>query len=502
MKSDRPPLTRKTQIAEANRHIRRIINMLTKAFQKIVFSSPTKARGPFRKWKSRLPLITPILIALAIAFALITPLMMVNTVETHNVSALSKEISYKQQNLDWLHEILIEDTRNTLNAAVNPEAINPENLTLPTTPIYIYMTIDQVNDLDVFNGKAYIHGKINAMWNKNSSFAKSELTNGAIFQISELEKIRTDVLSDLYFPDIAQGDRYTFRQVSRYDQRSRKNKDEIFSYSKYEFGGLISFKPSLRSYPVDIQQIKVRYTFRNLSGFTVKLRDGVDLAILDPQNSKLGTYIIKNVIDNGLTLSFAGSEGFEQILNRSIDTKMELQNEVNNLINKNVLAEIPKQDREARGGSYLHYLTNMIGDNNSRISGGVTIELQQSLILFLFRNLLPIDLVLIGGILNTFVPRKLSDIRLAVPPTLLLSLVFMQQSNVSRLPDVPYVTYVDIVYYLAYVSTLCLIFESVIVCTSSNEKLNAAASRVARILVLLISILGSRIVFPVFFTGN
>ena len=52
------------------------------------------------------------------------------------------------------------------------------------------------------------------------------------------------------------------------------------------------------------------------------------------------------------------------------------------------------------------------------------------------------------------VPPVLQDARAGIPVTVLLTLVFLQQTYRAELPQLPYLTFLDQVYVIAYVVTL------------------------------------------------
>ncbi|MDD2768766.1 MAG: hypothetical protein PHT19_08525 [Methylococcus sp.] len=51
---------------------------------------------------------------------------------------------------------------------------------------------------------------------------------------------------------------------------------------------------------------------------------------------------------------------------------------------------------------------------------------------------------------------SLWDVRLGLPPMVLLTLIFLQQSYKAELPDLPYITFLDTIYNLCYITTLIL----------------------------------------------
>jgi Ca2+/Na+ antiporter len=51
---------------------------------------------------------------------------------------------------------------------------------------------------------------------------------------------------------------------------------------------------------------------------------------------------------------------------------------------------------------------------------------------------------------------SLWDVRIAIPSTALLTLVFLQQSYRQNLPFLPYITYLDQIYAVCYITTFAL----------------------------------------------
>ena len=71
-----------------------------------------------------------------------------------------------------------------------------------------------------------------------------------------------------------------------------------------------------------------------------------------------------------------------------------------------------------------------------------------------WRLLLPLSVVMAMVLLVSKLRRDLQDVRSTIPVTILLTLVFLQQSYRSSLPDLPYLAFLDQVYVVAYVLTL------------------------------------------------
>ena len=71
-----------------------------------------------------------------------------------------------------------------------------------------------------------------------------------------------------------------------------------------------------------------------------------------------------------------------------------------------------------------------------------------------WRLLLPLIVVMAMVLLVFKLRTDLQDVRSSIPVTILLTLVFLQQAYRSSLPDLPYLTFLDQVYVVAYVLTL------------------------------------------------
>lgn len=101
-------------------------------------------------------------------------------------------------------------------------------------------------------------------------------------------------------------------------------------------------------------------------------------------------------------------------------------------------------------------------DTNFGLPGGVVdysqiiyeIALGTSAWSSFWRLLLPLAIVMIMVLLVFKVRADEQDARSSIPVTVLLTLVFLQQAYRDRLPDLPYLTFLDQIYVVAYVVTL------------------------------------------------
>ncbi|UOA08687.1 hypothetical protein [Methylobacter sp. S3L5C] len=72
----------------------------------------------------------------------------------------------------------------------------------------------------------------------------------------------------------------------------------------------------------------------------------------------------------------------------------------------------------------------------------------------LLSQFLPLTIVMLLVLLSPTLSSSLWDVRLGVPPTALLTLIFLQQGYREKLPDIAYITFIDSVYNCCYFAIL------------------------------------------------
>lgn len=70
--------------------------------------------------------------------------------------------------------------------------------------------------------------------------------------------------------------------------------------------------------------------------------------------------------------------------------------------------------------------------------------------------LLPLVIILLMVLISPYLEGSLGDVRIAIPSTALLTLVFLQQAYNSNLPPSPYLTYLDRLYAVSYLICVAL----------------------------------------------
>ena len=116
------------------------------------------------------------------------------------------------------------------------------------------------------------------------------------------------------------------------------------------------------------------------------------------------------------------------------------------------------------------------------------IHLDRSIISGFWKEILPPMLASMLLLVNTISPWKgWEQSKAAIPPAVLLSLIFLHQGYQSRLPTLDYLTFMDIFYVLLYALTIYMAVE-VIICNSiESDSAQAKIKRVSQMVYVLLA---------------
>jgi len=103
-----------------------------------------------------------------------------------------------------------------------------------------------------------------------------------------------------------------------------------------------------------------------------------------------------------------------------------------------------------------HYATNFGTGNGEKDYSQLVFDVTYGTSVWssFWKLLQPLAVVMAMVVLLSNIPLNLGDVRLNIPVTVLLTLVFLQQSFKNSIPDLPYLTFLDKVYIIAYGITL------------------------------------------------
>lgn len=152
---------------------------------------------------------------------------------------------------------------------------------------------------------------------------------------------------------------------------------------------------------------------------------------------------------------------------------------------------------------YTHVYESSLGDPGfgkeprQVAQARMEISYQKIPIATVLKIILPLFAVMSLTLLSPSISATGWDIRVGIPPTALLSLIFLQQTYQNWIPELPYITFLDAVYNVCYIVNLILFglflwgTNSLSHCSEEErplviEKIHKLDSRFQKLLILLI----------------
>jgi len=340
----------------------------------------------------------------------------------------------------------------------------------------IELLITEAYDFDEFSSSIYVKGFITAKWDENAinNFQdKSKYTN-----IHEKSKI--DILStfNLNFFD-------SENQIYKNVLLDNYSKEKI---SKYEFSGRFRVDRDLRKFPFDKFILNVKLTSL-LYAPDIHLMHGIGDSFTDDkfryesfinipeicydQEWWEDNYIDKQSKNYGCSYALFDTKRTFSIIDGYPIYDDEFNNNFSELQNKPfILTEAYFQ--RAYASSFFRYILPLLV--------GITI-------LFL----------------SDFLPNKFNEFKLATPPTVLLTFIFMQNGYQAEIQQLSYITFIDRLYYLSYFCAILQLSSTLIGINSRNRivrKLRTKYSINLKLIFRLIFLISTIITpFVLFFTS-
>ena len=112
--------------------------------------------------------------------------------------------------------------------------------------------------------------------------------------------------------------------------------------------------------------------------------------------------------------------------------------------------------------SYTHQYESTLGDPSflkepRRISQArMEIAYKKAPVATVLKILLPLLAVMVLALLSPSISATGWDVRVGIPPTALLSLIFLQQTYQNWIPELPYITFLDTIYNVCYATNMIL----------------------------------------------
>ena len=119
-----------------------------------------------------------------------------------------------------------------------------------------------------------------------------------------------------------------------------------------------------------------------------------------------------------------------------------------------------------------------------------------------FRYILPLIVGITVLFLTNYLPDKFRDFKLATPPTVLLTFIFMQNGYQAEIPQISYITFIDKLYYLSYLSAILQLSNTLVEINSRNRfkrkierSFKIKLSKLFRLFFIFITVFGPIILY-------
>ena len=304
-------------------------------------------------------------------------------------------------------------------------------------------------------------------------------------------------MKDMVFPDMIQDDFYAYDRIL-FNKLKGKSGD-VYA-AEYRFSGNLNFAPNLQEFPFDSQNIELAVKHKVLPAYMIKLKTlqpSVNLVRI--QDFLVGSYkvippfrlpsYIRLPCDDALEQYFGvNSEkfGFSKMSKRLLGVEASLAAKD---------AEAVSQDRAGLPQVRGAYFSSEGGPHSV---AAINIPIARQVSATWLKSIFPVSLALLALVIASYIPASLSEVRLAIPPTILLSLVFMQQTSHDGLPELVYPILLDYFYLLAFVATILLFFEAILVSTDGvGLKVKQKVQWIARVFTLVCAAFGMPLIWAV-----
>ena len=337
---------------------------------------------------------------------------------------LDFELNYKYEDIyyEWFEDL--ETKVDLFRKERFPEEYLKETnkkWTIPDISKFTF-TINEIGRINELNSAIRIKGTIEAIYNpddiKTPKFIDDEI----------IKKAKKDILSiaDLNFAST---------EERRFEKMADFNVEENgYRRSKYRFEGEFPLERDLRKFPFDSAIWRVRLILP------------VSAAAINPDFGK-GTFQYSNpkmnAYDAGLT--DCGTED---------GTIYNACNGIE-LISKNEYFPEEYEDKNNENYYSAQQNYNLVLSEYGVLNRSIPSSFTRYIVPILFS-------ILVLSITDQLNSKESWEIKIAIPPTVLLTLIFMQNTYHSVIPQLAYITWLDQLYLIAYLAAIIMLINAIV----------------------------------------
>jgi len=314
-------------------------------------------------------------------------------------------------------------------------------------PINVKIRVDRIYDLDEITQTFIASGTIEARWD-NGAIQRFDIDDNN-YKVHELAE--KDVLANAQLSFFNAEDQI-YEKVNLVN-KSEANESEYQNFSKYKFKGRFLMDRDMRKFPFDSSFLRIRMNHELLAPDIWLLSDE-DSVSIEP-NFRLNAYVYKErkcYIDSK-------DENGEYLRNplRYDCVYDEIQPLYS--VDEDFQESAEVSDEFMNRWKKLDYQSSIVFET----------YIVRSISSSFFRYLLPLLFGIIVLTFNEYISNQFKEIRIATPPTILLTFIFMQSGFHSEIPQISYVTFLDRIYFLCYLLAVISMINAVLAGTKRNK---------------------------------
>jgi len=415
--------------------------------------------------------MTPLLALIAFTVIILSPVL-VTGIDAYT----SKRVKQESNSSEFIYPYNTESL-NQLEAQISRLNNRTSDYKAPKSSMFIDIDIQRVRNIDLNNKTAYISGVLKGAWSEADSLSRGGISPRISYASSRIEDSTPpeDLMNGIELQGLIKDDMHEYTMVSHRKLIGQKG---AYYTSEYRFSGNFTFEPSLTDYPADKQSIPISVRHSSLPSYRLRLKPVTTGSHALPSDRAVQNFRVSRLERNDPHIVLPKDNELLRYL--SINSKADTER------------RIPK--KALRKFNDL-YFANETGPY-SVASWNITLERQLSTTWL--RYVFPVSLLLIALVVTSYIPSRFTEVRLAIPPTVLLSLVFLQQGSTHGIPDLGSPMLLDYYYLSAYVATLISFVEFIISAYyTGSEHSNGELlfKRASRTLIMLCASVGAPIIW-------
>ena len=329
------------------------------------------------------------------------------------------------------------------------------------SPTFITINVDDLFDFDEKTSSIYARGTIKAQWD-DDSVQNFEGNPNNLIKLDLINKTKQDVLSttELNFYD-------SENQIYKKIALNNSNKNKV---SLYSFSGRFKVEEDFRRFPFDQTNLRII-----LSSY-LKVPD-IYLLNLYTSNVYEDAFRHRAFIhipvqcysdDDWYEDSYKDENGELPKWYGCAYDKFRVSSSTTNAVDNDDNLSSNSEFNDAL--EKLNFYPNSI----------LELTLKRSVSSSFFRYILPLLTGVSVLILTENLTNKYQEIKVATPPTVLLTFIFMQNGYQNEIPQLSYVTYMDKLYFLSYFLAV-LQLANALVSVGKRNKINRISQKFLRI---------------------